>query len=249
MDGAALGARFSLATNRLGFCGPQDAEAALYAAIAEGRRLEEARAKLGSFEALMPYLELLAAHHDLDPFDERVVEAYWLGNELLDGFTKAEFVALFDAFVSRGMPRSIAARLSEHLPADAIPHHAFHVSYVGVGTVTGHAETTLANLERCRPSWGTVRERTATELLVDKPVARLSDGRLEVAGSVEVRLRYDPRVVPEAAPGTTVAMHWDWPALTLSREQLSGLRDATARSLVAANAAWPSLRRLAPGRD
>lgn len=244
MDGAALGARFSLATNRLQYCGPGDAEAALYAAIVDGTRLGEARTKLRGFEALMPYLDLLAAHHARDPFDREVVEAYWLGNELLDGFSKAEFATLFEGFVRRGMPRSIATRLSEHLPDDPLPHHAFHVSYVGVGTVTGHVETTLANIERCRPSWGEVRTVGATTLRVQKPVARLEGGRLEVGGSAEEELSYDARVVPELRPGDTIAMHWGWPALVLSREQLAALRSATARSLTSANSAWPRLRAL-----
>ena len=244
MDGAALGARFSLATNRLQYCGPGDAEAALYAAIVDGERLDEARTKLRGFEALMPYLELLAAHHGRDPFDIEVVEAYWLGNALLDGFTKAEFATLFDGFVRRGMPRSIATRLSEHLPDDPLPHHAFHVSYVGVGTVTGHVETTLANIERCRPSWGEVRSVDASALRVRKPVAQLEGGRLEVGGSIEETVSYDPRVVPGVHVGDTVAMHWGWPALVLSSDQVAGLRSATARSLASANSAWPRLRAL-----
>lgn len=248
MDGAALGARFSIATNRLQYCGPADAAPALYAAIVGGERSEAARAQLRGFEALMPYLELLARHHGLDPFDERVVEAYWLGNELLDGFAPAEFATLFEGFVRRGMPRSIAARLAEHLPEGALPHHAFHVSYVGVGTVTGHAETTLRNIERCRPSWGEVVGRTEHELQVAKPTARLEGDRLDVGGRELVTVRYDPRVVPDAVPGATVAMHWEWPALVLSAAQARALAVATERSFAAANAAWPRLRAIPPGR-
>ena len=247
MDGAALGARFSIATNRLQYCGPADAEPALYEAIVREARLEEARAKLRGFEALMPYLELLARHHALDPFDERVVEAYWLGNELLDGFTASEFADLFDGFVRRGMPRSIAERLREHLPQGALPHHAFHVSYVGVGTVTGHAETTLRNIERCRPSWGEVVARTETTLTIAKPTVRLEGERLHVGGREVVTMPYDARVVPGAVLGSTVAMHWDWPALVLTEAQARSLASATERSLTAANAAWPSLRAVPTG--
>ena len=76
MDGVQLGARFSIATNRLQYCGPADAEPLLYQAIASGERLDAARRSLMRFEALMPYLEAIGAKHGKDPFDLAVVEPY-----------------------------------------------------------------------------------------------------------------------------------------------------------------------------
>ena len=38
-----------------------------------------------AFSGAWPYLELISAGCDIrDPLDQRVVEAYWVGNELLD---------------------------------------------------------------------------------------------------------------------------------------------------------------------
>ncbi|EQD60938.1 hypothetical protein B2A_03425, partial [mine drainage metagenome] len=90
MDGVELGARFSLATSRLQYCGPDGADRTLYRAISEPAARPAARAALARFEALMPYLETIARAHGLDPFDERVTEAYWIGNDLLDGLGRPE---------------------------------------------------------------------------------------------------------------------------------------------------------------
>jgi Family of unknown function (DUF6390) len=241
MDGVALCARFSIATNRLQYCGPSDAEPDLYRAITTEEGHAEARAHLSRFEALMPYLEAIGRRHGLDPFDHRVVEAYWLGNSLLDALDATDFRALLDALVRRGLPRSFARRLGEHLPAHPLFHHAFHVSFVGVGHVTGHVETTLANMEACRPAWGTVRERNGTTLTVERSSWAARDGRL-VAGSPKVaEVAFDPRVVPDARPGTPVVLHWGWPALQPDGPQLSALEEYTRRSIAAANEALPGL--------
>ncbi|HTP54549.1 MAG TPA: DUF6390 family protein [Thermoplasmata archaeon] len=242
MDGVQLGARFSIATNRLSFCGPADAEPALYAAIRAPTGGAAARRALGGFEALMPYLEAIAAKHALDPFDRRVVEAYWIGNDLLDAFGPKEFRSLLDALVRRGLPASIAARLIRHLPAAPIPHHMFHVAFVGVGAVTGHVPTTLANMESCRPAWATVRGPGAPGTLqVSRSSLALAGDRLVLGPSVLEEVRADPEVVPDAAPGREVVLHWGWPALTLAPVQAEALRRYTDRSLEAANEALPGL--------
>ncbi len=241
MDGIPLAARFSIATNRLNYCGPAQAESALYGAIVSGRGSPESRRALEGFEALMPYLQAIGAQHGLDPFDERVVEAYWIGNDLLDAFGLKAFRAILEGLQRRGLPRSIAARLAQHLPAHPIPHHMFHVAFVGVGAVTGHVETTLPNLESCRPAWATVLERRADVLQVRRPTLRIAEGRLEWGRDTVEEIPYDPRVVPEVDAGCSVVLHWGWPALTLTPVQLDALREYTRRSIAAANEVLPEL--------
>ena len=69
--------------NRLGYCGGDD-NRALYdyvvASAVDGGLTE----LLGRFSGAMPYLRLIARSiGSRDPFDPRVVEAYWIGNDLL----------------------------------------------------------------------------------------------------------------------------------------------------------------------
>ncbi|MCI4340115.1 MAG: DUF6390 family protein [Thermoplasmata archaeon] len=241
MDGVQLGARFSIATNRLQFCGPADAEPVLYRAITRGERLDEARQSLARFEALMPYLEAIGGRHGLDPFDARVVEAYWIGNELLDDFEKKEFVALLGALVRRGLPRAVARRLVEHLPERPLPHHMFHVAFVGVGSVTGHVPTTLPNMEACRPSWGRVTVIEDSTLHVESPELAVAAGRLQLGPARSVRLPYDPAVAGTPGVGDAVAFHWGCVALALSPERTEALRRYTDRSIASANEVLPDL--------
>src|SRR3972149_5287793 len=91
-SGVALAARFSLPTNRLRYCGPDDAQAPFVRAITEGKDLNAAREALLRFEAPAPSLAAIAAKHGKDPLDHDVVEAYWIGNRLLDDFTRDDVV-------------------------------------------------------------------------------------------------------------------------------------------------------------
>lgn len=239
MDGVALGARFSLATSRREYCGPAGASPALYAAILEGGDPAPAARALSSFEALWPYLEVIAEKHGRAPLDLDVVEAYWIGNELLDAFEREDFLPLLDRLVRRGLPRRIADRLAGSLPPGAIPHHTFHVIFVGVGNVTGHVPTNLESMEQCRPSWATVREVRETELTVRIPRLVHAHGQLTTGPEEESTVDYDPRVLPDVRPGAAVALHWGWPAIVLSEEQRRNLEHYSRLSLAAANAAPP----------
>jgi hypothetical protein len=242
MDGVSLCARFSIATNRLQFCGPSDAEPTLYRTITKGSDRDLARTALSQFEALYPYLSALGAKHSLDPFDERVVEAYWLGNPLLENFTSEEFRRLLQALSRRGLPRATAERLAAHLPGRPIPHHTFHVAFVGVGEVTGHVETTIANMEACRPGLGRVVTKEDETLEVERRPLTLVDEKLALGPPVRSRVRFDPKILPKVRGGDSVALHWNLPALVLTDEQTRALERYTQESLDAANAALPGLR-------
>src|SRR4249919_2138534 len=78
-------ARYAYGPNRLGYCGP-DAADELLGEATEGGDLRRIRELARGFEGAWPYLELIARANGIaDPLDGRVVEAYWLGNRLLDG--------------------------------------------------------------------------------------------------------------------------------------------------------------------
>lgn len=237
MDGVALCARFSIATNRLQFCGPSDAAPDLYRAITTDEGHAEAREHLSRFEALMPYLVAIASKHGLDPFDRRVVEAYWVGNDLLDAFTREDFLNLLEALVRRGLPRSVGQELRGRLPAHPIPHHMFHVAFVGVGSVTGHVETTVANMELCRPAAAEVIEVAGHRATVRNPALVLRHGRLEFGAPGTRAVDLDPQVLPAVRPGSRVAVHWGWPGMELESGQAEALAEYTQRSLAAANEA------------
>lgn len=246
-DGVRLGARFSLATNRLNYCGPEGAERWLHRAIATGEGVAEARRALDGFEALVPYLDAIARKHGLDRFDRDVVEAYWIGNSLLDGFTREEFSRILADLVERGLPRSLANRLTAGLPARPIPHHVFHVAYVGVGNVTGHVATTVPNIEACRPGWASVVGVRGDRLTLDRSTVAVVDGHLGMGPSRASTLAFDPALLPGVGVGDTVAIHWEMPVLVLTPTQAENLRRYTLEGLAAAGPLVGSVA--AAGRD
>ena len=84
LPGALLFVRYAYPPNRLGYCGPADSLAFReygIAGVVDAGLVRLAQA----FSGAWPYLELIAGATGIrDPLDRRVVEAYWVGNRLLD---------------------------------------------------------------------------------------------------------------------------------------------------------------------
>src|SRR5581483_9038060 len=175
-------------------------------------------ALLRRFSGALPYLQLIArANRIADPFDGRVVEAYWLGNELLE---RVEVRQLYDALAER-FGKQLQGRTRELVlgkaPAGARPHHSFHV--LDVHSRVGELEHTLATLEACRMSWGQVLRAEGGEVVVSSQPLVLEAGRLRLgAARVErVTRQVDGRgFVDGDGPGDWVSIHWDWACEVLS---------------------------------
>ena len=153
----------------------------------------------GSFEGAWRYLELLAgAAGTDDPLDDRVVQAYWIGNELCHEATVSDWGwHLLDRFGPRS--GGDVTRLTSGVGHGAAPHHSFHVFsvYPWVGLLReGRGGTEpLRIIRQCHISWGTVLERMGDELLIEGPVVTWESGGL-VLGPSERRLVWlDPRVL------------------------------------------------------
>ena len=106
-DGALTCARYAFAPNYLHYCGPDtDGEFGEYlkAELADGGLVQH----LTNFEVMYPYLKAIAqANGVTDPLDMRVVEAYWVGNDLL------EKVSEQDVYVALTEKQRLSKRLSK----------------------------------------------------------------------------------------------------------------------------------------
>ena len=240
LDGASLFARYAYPPNELGYCGPPDHRALLEygaAGVVDPGLVQLAR----GFDGAWPYLELIAGETGIrNPLDRRVVEAYWVGNGLLDRIDMSSFGAsLTDRFRRRA--GSSFSFLAEHIPAGAVPHHSFHVFgvYPWVGLLgSDRGETPLFVLDRCRIRWGTIVALESDRAVVrSKPLTW--DGRALALGAPQVetvtRAVSGVGFVPDLAPGDTVSLHWGWICDRLSATQLRNLRAHTARQLVITN--------------
>lgn len=229
IPGPLLFARYAYPPNERGYCGPADHRSLLeYGASGV---VDPGIADLAQrFTGAWPYLALIAAEAGIsDPLDHRVVEAYWLGNSLLD---RIDATNLGNALRDRFFPRvgsSSWSSLAEVIPAGALPHHSFHVFavYPWVGLLGGdHGDRPLSILDRCRIRWGRVVAAVGDRAVV-KSRTLLFDGReLSLGEEVEetaVASLDGYGFVDELQPGDVVALHWDWICDRLDRRRLDNL--------------------------
>ncbi|MDP8958434.1 MAG: GntR family transcriptional regulator [Actinomycetota bacterium] len=234
-DGLLLFARYAYAPNERGYCGPADHRALLeYGSAGE---VDPGLKQLAlAFAGPWPYLQLIAGANGIgDPFDGRVVEAYWLGNQLLERIDMSVFGnALRDRFRRRS-GRSWA-HLAEAVPAGASPHHGFHVFevYPWVGLLSSDRGEPLEILDRCRIRWGQVVTTRGEQVVVrfrpltwDGKELRLGSPQRETARRALDGMGF----TDDLRPGEWVALHWEWVCDRLSRRQLANLRHYTLRQL------------------
>ena len=241
VPGPILFARYAFGPNRLGYCGPDDA-AELFGQATLGGDLLALRRLAEQFEGAYPYLELIA-HADgiADPLDARVVEAYWLGNELLDKITPGQLGASLDDRFRRRLRHDGWRWLADKPAAGAVPVHAFHVLDVfpRLGLMrSGALDDVLRVIDSCRIRWGRVLERDTDWLVVSVVPLELVAGKLCLAGPRVERIRgwQDGHgFLDGVAPGDAVSIHWDWACDVLDARRLALLQAWTRREVALAN--------------
>jgi Family of unknown function (DUF6390) len=239
--GPVLFARYAYGPNRLGLCGPADAEA-LFGETSDGNDERELRGLARGFEGAYPYLELIArANAIADPLDRRVVEAYWLGSPLLESVTPN---LLGESLRLRFRPRLGQADwrwLQASAPSGAKPVHAFHVLDVfpKVGLMRQEqADRVLETMDSCRIRWGRVRERVGDTLVVNAVPLTLVDGKLALgpARIEEVTGWRDGHgFLGAVSRDDVVSIHWAWACDVLDADQIGRLIGWTERQLSIAN--------------
>ncbi len=140
LDGMRLFARFAFMPNRLGYCGG-DVNAELLEYLKGDVADAGLRRHLTTFAAAYPYLQLIAESNGIpDPFDQRVVEAYWIGNDLLEGVEWDHYARHLHERFHRRLRSSTLELLVGKPPAGARAHHAFQVFDVSFRTGLPHGD-------------------------------------------------------------------------------------------------------------
>jgi hypothetical protein len=216
--------RYGFMPNRLRYCGGDD-NTTLFQYGVERTVDGGLSPLLQRFTGALPYLQLIARANGIpDPFDARVVDAYWIGNALLD---QVEVRQLYDALLAR-FGKQLQGRMRAHVlgkaPAGARPHHSFHV--LDVHSRVGELEHSLETMDQCRVSWGRVARVEGGELVVERQPLVLQDGRLELGPSRSERVtrQMDGRgFADQAQPGDWVTLHWGWVCEVIDERQRQNL--------------------------
>ncbi|MGB4979194.1 MAG: DUF6390 family protein [Anaerolineae bacterium] len=235
LDGPQVFERYSFMPNQLGYCGADDPGALFDYAVA-GMTDTGLRLLLGSFQGAVPYMKLIAQGNLIaDPFDRRVVEAYWIGNDLLNHVEARALHASLQARFARQMSQKTLELVLGKAPAGARPHHSFHV--IEVCPRNGWPQA-LGYMDNCRISWGQVQGVVGAELRTATPPLILQDGQLTLAAPVmrQVLRQIDGRgFTDHVQPGDWISIHWGWACQVLTAAQVRQLEYWTQYHLRLAN--------------
>jgi hypothetical protein len=239
--GPVLFVRYAFPPNQLGYCGPADStgffEHGVAGAVDPGLR-ELARAFAGAW----PYLELIAGATGVrDPLDHRVVEAYWVGNALLDQVGASAVGASMEGRFRRQTGRQFGG-VADGVVAGGVPHHSFHVfcvyPWVGMLGDDHRGAHALTVLDRCRVRWGRVVRSEGDQVVVESRPLTWDGRRLELgrpALETAVRALSGASLLPDLAPNDWVSLHWEWVCDRLTSRQLAALRYYTQQHLAIVN--------------
>jgi hypothetical protein len=236
MDPIDIVTRYSFITNKLRYCGPHDSflQFLEYIKTKDKKLIPLIKNQITRFEGLYPYLELIAKKHNLDVFDYKVSEAYWIGNELLDVFDESDLKEMIMSLSKRGLPKSYAQKLCEDVPKGMLPHHSFNVIYVGVGKITGAVEFNIENINNCMIRYGEVTKLNKSTAVIKHQPYKFNEGKLVLGNEIIEELEYLPEF-NDLKFGEVVSIHWNFVVDKINEKQLNNLKKYTKINVDALN--------------
>jgi hypothetical protein len=229
--------RYALIPNQLTLCGPNNQCDIL---DFKNRAEEGKKINLGveyllkKFETLYPYLCLIAKENKIsDPFDERVVDAYWLGNKLLDNVRKKYyFKFLQDKLDGIGQAQKEIRELFVKDSKKILPNHNFHVTQVYREGGKSQGMSVINILEQCRISAGLVVSLGEGNITVRKKeiIFENSSNKLKLSKPREKIIPtswQDLELIANIKVGDYISIHWGFPCERITREKAENLEKHT----------------------
>ena len=230
MDGILRCSRYSFGPNRLHYCGPDRS------AVDMG-----VEAYLREFKTLYPYLKLIATANNIaDPFDTQVVEAYWLGNELLENISQQKLYQ----FLLNNLELKKKIKLKEFnwlenkLQQGVRPHHSFHVLNLW-RQISDRAEAqNFVSLAECCVSAGKIVSVKGPEIIVLAETLIYNQGKITLGApenktlTRQLEAEYD---IEQLKPEQLISFHWGVPCEVISEKQASSLKKYTLQNIMFAN--------------
>lgn len=216
-----LAARFALPPNSLGFCGKDSAPEKFKQCFIHGKcaGVEE---EIERFIVLHPYLKTLSKISGLDKFSYDVVEAYWLGTDLLKKSDNSHYSILLGSFTEQGVPGWLTDELKNNPPPRFIPHHLFQVLFVGVGKASQSVPFNLDSINNCMIRWGQVTKISEDSLEIDLYSLKEGSNHYQLTQNIS-EFSYNKDFLPKLEVGKVVAVHWEQPVKILTPKEVKNL--------------------------
>jgi len=237
-EGLLLCARYAASPNFFGYCGPRKS-AVILDHLKEGVADSEMEHVLSEFETLHPYLQFIAREHGFpDPYDRRIVAAYWIGNALLRKVRSNDYAAflreqlVLDKKISKEELRLIRDKTDKHT---FLPHHAFHVFNIFKRTGKDDSNHTLNTMDECRIGWGTADAISGYAVRVLYKPLQWHEGKLGFGNEIvkAIHLDYKKSVfVRDIQKGDLVTFHWSQACEKITKAEVRQLDYYTKRAVM-----------------
>ena len=228
LTGLALCSRYSYPPNSLSLCGPdkkKDLNWYSNSQHADKGTLEI----LSQFSTLYPYLSLIAQENNIiDPFYQKVVEAYWIGNKFLHQIPTTSFVTHVSDTIrlKKKIKKPDLYRIFDKITEGALPHHSFHV--LNIYKRTGYLDIshTLTTMDACLINWGKVETIKKNLLTIDAQPLVIKGNILQFGKNIRRTIRSQGEndiLFSKLNIGDWISYHWGYFCQKLSRSQLKNL--------------------------
>jgi hypothetical protein len=229
--------RYAFPPNSLHYCGPEK-QADIKGYLETHTNDKGLQGILSQFETLYPYLKLIAqVNRIMDPFDRRVVEAYWVGNRLLENVPKRDFHTLLtESLKIKKKIRKNDSSIMEGVMSYGLPHHTFHVLTIYIRTGNKAIAHTLHTMDSCRIGWGrvvSVDERKTGKYTITMSHITINNQQLTLHTPIPTRVQ---SIDGTYAIGDMVSVHWGYICGTLMKRQVRNLEHFTQEAINVANA-------------
>lgn len=239
-NGLALCARFAYPPNSLSLCGPNKQENLKW--YTTTAKIDKGTPEiLSKFTTLFPYLTLIAYENKIrDPFTTKVIEAYWLGNDLLNFVGKKKYIQTLSENIKlkKILKRNQLESVFQKIISGGLPHHSYHV--LNIYKRTGHLDInhTVETMDACIINWGEIVKINIGTIVIQSKPLRIIDNKLAFDKPImrKIITQGDKDLLfSKLKINDWVSYHWGYFCQKLSNNQLNNLIYYTTLSVKWAN--------------
>jgi hydrogenase maturation factor len=231
MEGLRLAAVFSLGCTEVVFHSERYRILEKFLKDCSEDNARQVESVLRKLPVLCPYLKLIASCNGAKIFDREVVEAYFIGNEMIENVPfKKSIDVIKEILEKRNTPSVKIRKILNDLSSDFKPHHNFHVFLVA--PKVNEKMKSVSLLDLCRVAWGKVVGRGIRRLEISYIPLKKKGERLDFSQKRrKINTEYIKEASGEIEIGNWVALHWGKTTLKLSSSQLTYLEKYTKEAL------------------
>jgi len=231
MQGLKIAALYSFPPGRFGLCGMGEKSSHEILDFLKGEKVPNIKEILETFEGSLFYYRLIAKENKIsNHFDEKVVRAYWIGNDLLE---KVRISKLREV-VAKNLKKP---KLAEKLPENSRAHHSFHV--LVAGPMKRDLIMTEGMKDLCKVSWGKILKIEDYKLQIANLIVEyqplLKERKWFLGKPIKRRIFWFKSILPKVKVGDFVSFHWDLVLEKLTKKDLENLKKYTQLSIEIAN--------------